>query len=104
MQIVYAEAILVKLCVLGFLFLFISINSSAEVIDINIESKNHPIYCSQDKQVNVQVQSIGFTYDEASDRKPSSCCRVCTVGKPCGNSCINVSYACTRPPGCACSH
>jgi hypothetical protein len=31
-----------------------------------------------------------------------SCCRVCTVGKPCGNTCISASYDCNTPGGCAC--
>ena len=31
------------------------------------------------------------------------CCNVCTVGKACGNSCINQSYTCRQPPGCACN-
>ena len=30
------------------------------------------------------------------------CCKVCSKGKACGNSCINRSYTCTKPPGCAC--
>lgn len=31
-----------------------------------------------------------------------SCCRVCTSGQACGNSCISSSYTCRQPPGCAC--
>ena len=31
-----------------------------------------------------------------------TCCRVCTRGKACGNSCINRGYQCRQPPGCAC--
>jgi hypothetical protein len=31
-----------------------------------------------------------------------TCCRVCTTGKPCGNSCINVNLTCNVGPGCAC--
>lgn len=30
------------------------------------------------------------------------CCRVCSTGKPCGNSCIARSSTCRQPPGCAC--
>jgi competence protein ComEC len=32
-----------------------------------------------------------------------ACCRVCTTGKACGNSCINRTYQCHQPPGCACN-
>ncbi|MGF1629171.1 MAG: hypothetical protein ACFCUT_06840 [Kiloniellaceae bacterium] len=30
------------------------------------------------------------------------CCKICKKGKACGNSCINRSYTCHQPPGCAC--
>lgn len=32
----------------------------------------------------------------------SRCCRVCTKGKACGNSCISASYTCHKGRGCAC--
>lgn len=32
-----------------------------------------------------------------------TCCRVCRTGKACGDSCINRSYTCSRPAGCACN-
>lgn len=32
----------------------------------------------------------------------SGCCKICTRGKACGNGCINASYTCHQPPGCAC--
>lgn len=31
------------------------------------------------------------------------CCKHCTTGKPCGNSCISRSSTCHRGPGCACA-
>src|SRR6266540_41818 len=31
------------------------------------------------------------------------CCRVCTTGKACGNSCIAANLTCHQPPGCACN-
>ncbi len=31
------------------------------------------------------------------------CCKVCTTGKACGNSCIASTDTCTQPPGCACN-
>jgi hypothetical protein len=33
---------------------------------------------------------------------PMSCCKVCTKGKACGNSCIAADKNCHQPPGCAC--
>jgi hypothetical protein len=34
--------------------------------------------------------------------KPQSCCRVCSKGKACGNSCISRRFVCHKPSGCAC--
>ncbi len=34
---------------------------------------------------------------------PRTCCKICTTGKACGDSCINVNYTCRQPPGCACN-
>lgn len=33
----------------------------------------------------------------------STCCRVCTTGKACGNSCIAQTSTCSQPAGCACN-
>ena len=30
------------------------------------------------------------------------CCKICTVGKACGDSCINAAYTCHKGAGCAC--
>jgi len=38
----------------------------------------------------------------AQTRPNGSCCRICTTGKACGNSCISRRYQCRQPPGCAC--
>jgi hypothetical protein len=32
-----------------------------------------------------------------------TCCKVCTTGKACGNSCISRSKSCHKAPGCACN-
>jgi len=39
----------------------------------------------------------------SSSSSSQACCRVCTTGKACGNSCINRNYTCHQPPGCACN-
>ncbi len=37
-----------------------------------------------------------------SDTGTGSCCKVCTSGKACGDSCISASATCHEGPGCAC--
>lgn len=34
---------------------------------------------------------------------PDGCCRVCTSGKACGDSCISANETCNRGAGCACN-
>lgn len=34
---------------------------------------------------------------------PIKCCRVCTEGKACGNTCIAADKTCHKGRGCACS-
>lgn len=40
---------------------------------------------------------------KSSSGPSSSCCKVCTTGKACGNSCIATTDTCNQPPGCACN-
>jgi hypothetical protein len=48
----------------------------------------------------------GGSARDASTREaqasPMACCKVCTKGKACGNSCIAKDKKCHQPPGCAC--
>jgi hypothetical protein len=41
------------------------------------------------------------TLTELAQRR-GRCCKHCTKGQPCGNSCISTKYKCHQPPGCAC--
>ena len=41
--------------------------------------------------------------EQAPTRVSRSCCKYCSKGKACGNSCISRSYTCHQPAGCACN-
>lgn len=48
-------------------------------------------------------QSSTLTPDYSPSIPDSSgCCKVCTNGQACGDSCISWSYTCHKGPGCAC--
>jgi hypothetical protein len=58
------------------------------------------------------TRTLDFTMRRVSTPSPTpsptptpspSCCRVCTVGKACGNTCIERSDTCHVPTGCACN-
>jgi endonuclease YncB( thermonuclease family) len=42
------------------------------------------------------------TEKAAPPESAAACCKVCTTGKACGNSCISRSKTCRKPSGCAC--
>lgn len=58
----------------------------------------------------VRIALIAFLMSLAVTAAPAclvtaqyaGCCKVCSVGKACGDSCINAAYTCHKGPGCAC--
>jgi hypothetical protein len=49
---------------------------------------------AQRPPINIEGRTLAATAKE--------CCKHCSKGKPCGNSCIAKSKTCHQPPGCAC--
>lgn len=49
---------------------------------------------------NSILESLDF-----SEARPlqQACCKICTVGKACGDTCISKDKTCHQPPGCACN-
>jgi len=48
--------------------------------------------------------SSGESQPGTGGQEPDSlCCRVCSAGKACGDSCINRDLTCNQPIGCACN-
>jgi hypothetical protein len=45
--------------------------------------------------------SIGITTPDAATAQ-QRCCKICTTGKACGNTCISRDKTCHVGPGCAC--
>lgn len=43
------------------------------------------------------------TYTPPPAPETRSCCKYCTTGKACGDSCISSSYNCSKGVGCACN-
>ena len=43
------------------------------------------------------------TLPSCGDSPSDPCCKVCTTGKPCGDTCISASATCSVGPGCACA-
>jgi hypothetical protein len=45
------------------------------------------------------LASLGLEVRPETSR---ACCKICTVGKACGDTCIAREKICHQPPGCAC--
>jgi hypothetical protein len=51
---------------------------------------------------NRLVQSASIQRFPHSMRAALACCKVCTVGKACGNTCVSRNKTCHVGQGCAC--
>lgn len=54
----------------------------------------------QPLQVWDQFRAMGRP--KADHPTNAACCKICSKGKACGDSCISRSYQCHKGPGCAC--
>lgn len=63
------------------------------------------IVCNPDPEGAFTDTCGAFPWVVGDEGEPPAeeCCRVCTSGKPCGDSCIAMDATCSQPPGCACS-
>lgn len=48
---------------------------------------------------------VNYNFDNAKNTIETSeaCCKTCSKGKACGDSCIKKSNNCYKKPGCACN-
>jgi hypothetical protein len=81
------------------LMLLLGASSISSAVDVSTGDAPTPMQSMErfdaDPGTNLLIQN---------DAKPmqQGCCKICTKGKACGNSCINRDYQCHQPPGCAC--
>lgn len=50
-----------------------------------------------------RASNVGFLSTSNAVEPSSYCCKVCSKGKACGDSCISRDKECHKPPGCACN-
>jgi len=50
-----------------------------------------------------RASKVGFLSTSTALEPSSYCCKVCSKGKACGDSCISRDKECHTPPGCACN-
>ena len=50
------------------------------------------------------VETKSIPNIKSPSEKIDYCCKHCSKGKACGDSCISRSYTCHKAPGCACDY
>jgi hypothetical protein len=58
-----------------------------------------PVRLDHDPRTPAFMQSLGLELEAAAAQQ---CCKICTKGKACGDTCIDRDKTCHQPPGCAC--
>ena len=48
-------------------------------------------------------QALALLKRLTTQGEEKACCVTCKEGKPCGNTCIQADWKCTKEPGCACA-
>jgi hypothetical protein len=87
------------------LFFFSAIAASSEGDCLNATSSTYEkAYALAEKQeAQDNYRSLAsISYDSGIPLYSQYCCKVCTTGKACGNSCISRSKTCHKIGGCAC--
>ena len=59
--------------------------------------------CTAEYPIPSKVQVSSTADHNEMNFVDMSCCKVCTGGKACGDSCIGKTETCTKPGGCACN-
>ena len=55
-----------------------------------------------EKEIEDLIARTTKIVDDEDKGVSTPCCKTCTGGKACGNSCISQDKTCTKPKGCAC--
>lgn len=91
----------IMICTFSILMLASGLNAENRSNDPNLSN------ASTEKSISVGSDDLGKRKPAQIQKEDSSlfsqqCCKICTRGKACGNSCISKKYRCHKPRGCAC--
>lgn len=71
-----------------------------------LDGDNDGSACEETPRATEKVAPEAPSIESSSGTSPTpslgGCCKYCTKGKACGDSCISRSYTCHKAPGCAC--
>jgi hypothetical protein len=53
--------------------------------------------------ITMLLVPLGLSATGCGSASAQGCCKYCTIGQPCGDTCIAAWMTCHKDPGCACS-
>lgn len=83
--------------------LVITMNAECIEIPSNIEDLSCIAACPKPVVAPTPAPQPEPMYFQPSPQPSTGCCKICTTGKACGDSCISRNYTCHKGPGCACN-
>jgi hypothetical protein len=54
------------------------------------------------RDASAQMTLVPRAAEDPEPFLPAACCKICSKGKACGDSCISRKKTCHKQPGCAC--
>jgi hypothetical protein len=60
-----------------------------------------PIFEQRAREEGAVAKALGFI-QAGTAHQSAACCKICSAGKACGNTCISRNDVCRVGPGCAC--
>ena len=83
-------------------FIYLTLISLAATLVFSLNEVNNSTINIDLNDLDPQFNKVELPSLE-TDPARMACCKICKKGKACGDSCINKSYTCHKPPGCACN-
>jgi len=65
-------------------------------------SRSRIVFEGQAREAGAVAKRLGFIQASSSNRS-AACCKICSTGKACGDTCISRNDVCRVGPGCACN-
>jgi len=98
--------LILKIFAMLFFVIFLSGCTDNQTKNYNYPSSSASNYNSYENNGYVKSSSMydndSIQTENNTETQQKTCCKYCSKGKACGDSCISRSYTCHKGPGCAC--
>jgi hypothetical protein len=68
-----------------------------------VQSRPKTVFEQRGREEGAVAKSLGFI-QPGRIHQSNACCKICSTGQACGNTCISRNDLCRVGPGCACDN